>query len=73
MNSFSVLLTVLFCFIQTAASAQTPEERGLAIAREADRRASGFGDLQAKMEMILRSKEGSESHRMMRQDPGDNR
>jgi hypothetical protein len=46
--------------------AETPEERGLAIAREADRRDEGFGDLTAHMEMILRNRQGEESVRRLR-------
>jgi len=48
------------------ARAQTPEERGLAIAREADRRDSGYGDVTARMTMILRNRQGDESVRRMR-------
>ena len=46
--------------------AETPEEKGLAIAREADRRDAGFGDLTAHMEMILRNRQGEESVRRLR-------
>jgi len=47
-------------------SAQTPEERGLEIAVEADRRDTGFHDSQASMRMILRNKHGDESVRDIR-------
>ncbi len=40
--------------------------RGLAIAREADRRDSGFGDVTARMIMVLRNRQGDESTRRMR-------
>ena len=40
--------------------------RGLAIAREADRRDSGFGDVTARMTMVLRNRQGDESTRRMR-------
>lgn len=46
--------------------AQSPAERGLEIAIEADRRVSGFGDLTAEMEMVLRNKEGAENRRRIR-------
>lgn len=49
-----------------AGVAQTPEERGLEIAREADRRANGFDDFRAGMEMILRNAQGAESRRQVR-------
>lgn len=43
--------------------AETAEEKGLAIAREADRRDSGWVDQVADMEMILRNRQGQESRR----------
>ncbi|MCF8055170.1 MAG: outer membrane lipoprotein-sorting protein [Desulfocapsa sp.] len=46
--------------------AETPEEKGLAIAMEADRRDSGFKDYTAEMTMILRNKLGKESKRSIR-------
>jgi outer membrane lipoprotein-sorting protein len=46
--------------------AETPQEKGLAIAREADRRDEGFGDFTAHMEMILRNRQGEESKRRLR-------
>ena len=48
------------------ALAESPEEKGLAIAKEADRRNNGFGDAKVSMEMILRNKQGEESKRKMR-------
>src|SRR5690606_13749577 len=49
-----------------SALAQTPEEKGLEIAREADRRGQGFGDSQASMRMVLVSKRGDTSERELR-------
>ncbi len=46
--------------------AQTPEEKGLAIAKEMDRRDTGWGDQQADLEMILRNRQGKESRRIIR-------
>jgi outer membrane lipoprotein-sorting protein len=46
--------------------AQTPEEKGLQIATEADKRDRGFGDSQAQLEMILRNRNGQESRRAIR-------
>ena len=52
---------------QTAAiAAGSPEEIGLAIAAEADRRDDGFGDFTADLSMILRNRHGEESTREMR-------
>jgi hypothetical protein len=46
--------------------AQTPEERGLQIAQEADKRDEGFVNLEATLTMILRNRHGQESTRYMR-------
>lgn len=46
--------------------AQPPEELGLAIAQEADRRDSGFKDFVAKLQMILTNQQGEVSHRRLR-------
>jgi outer membrane lipoprotein-sorting protein len=43
--------------------AQTPEEKGLQIATESDKRDIGFGDSQSDLTMILRNKQGNESTR----------
>ncbi len=62
--------------VVTGAKAQTPEEKGLAIAEEADRRDLGYGDFEVDGEMVLRDKQGRESRRvfrnmtMERPDPG---
>ncbi len=49
-----------------AATAATPEEKGLAIAREADRRDAGFKDFTADLRMILKNKHGQKSVRKIR-------
>jgi outer membrane lipoprotein-sorting protein len=49
-----------------AAPASTPQERGLEIAREMDRRDSGFHDFESSMSMLLRNRHGEESLRNMR-------
>ncbi len=68
-------LTLALVLSGREARAQTPEERGLEIATEADRRESGFGDFTAEMEMILRNQNGDESRRTLRlkvlEVPGD--
>ena len=46
--------------------AQTLEEKGLEIAREADRRGEGFGDFQADMRMVLITQRGDTSERELR-------
>ncbi|NIR48249.1 MAG: outer membrane lipoprotein-sorting protein [Phycisphaerae bacterium] len=49
-----------------ADSEKSAEERGLAIAVEADKRDTGFGDFTADMTMILRNRHGEESIRELR-------
>lgn len=64
-------------FFSATASAETPEEKGLAIALEADKRNTGWQDSSADMTMTLRNKRGEESVRELRvkslevQDDGD--
>ncbi len=58
-----MVLLLLFPLMATAA---TPEERGLDIAREADRRDTGFEDFTADMRMLLKNKHGQESIREIR-------
>ena len=68
-NSFILAGITLFLFIlliPVYILAETAEEKGLAIATEADKRDSGYGDLTANMLMILRNKHGQESKRKMR-------
>lgn len=57
------LLMTLFCVPAWSGEA---EQRGLEIAREGDRRDSGFQDSRAELEMILRNKRGQESRRQIR-------
>lgn len=56
----------LLSFVSNAAYAQTPEEKGLEIATEAESRDNGWGDSQANMVMTLRNKAGKESVRQIR-------
>lgn len=62
----TVFLLLTLFLIAGAGWAQTPEEKGLAIAEEADLRDQGFGDSNASMQMILRNRHGQESLREMR-------
>jgi len=61
-----ILIIVLLSGAAATAGEPTPEERGLAIAQEVDRRASGFGDNTANLRMILRNKHGQTSERELR-------
>ncbi len=70
------LMFVLFITgIAPAAAALTAEEKGLAIAREDDKRDNGFDDFTADMVMILKNRHGEESKRTIRsrtlEVPGD--
>ena len=58
-----VLFSLLF---PSAATAATPEEKGLAIAREADRRDAEFKDFTTDLLMILKNKHGQKSVRKIR-------
>lgn len=62
------LLPVLFGMVASPALTQesSPEETGLAIAREASARNDGFGNQTASMTMVLRNRQGQESRRQMR-------
>jgi outer membrane lipoprotein-sorting protein len=64
-SAFFVLATAIVLSANIAL-AQTPEQRGLEIAMEADRRDEGFGDSQVTMRMTLRNKNGDERSRQMR-------
>ena len=57
------LPAILIALLPLNLSAETPEEKGLAIAIEADKRDLGWVDAKAEMEMILRNKQGEESRR----------
>ena len=61
-----ILLIALLSLLSLNLSAQTSEEKGLAIAEEYDRRDTGFGDYKADMVMTLRNKKGDESQRYIR-------
>lgn len=61
-----LILAALLAATPLAVAAETPEQKGLAIALEADRRGDGFGDTSATMQMILRNRQGEESKREIR-------
>ena len=58
-----LLLSILFSH---NVAAESPEERGLAIAVEIDQRDTGWNDQRASMQMILRNRQGEESTREIR-------
>ena len=72
-----ILPALLLCLLPFGAIAETPEEKGLAIAQEADTRDSGYGNYTNDVKMILKNKQGQESTREIRsrtlemEDDGD--
>lgn len=66
----NLLLTVSFLSILISSSfivaAETAEEKGLAIAIEADKRDTGFKDSTVKLQMELKNKQGKTSQRHLR-------
>ncbi len=53
----------ILLLLPVSPSAETPQEKGLAIAIEADRRDTGFGDFTAELLMTLKNRHGDESTR----------
>lgn len=64
MKNLSIVLPL--ALLALSVSAASPEERGLEIAREADRRDSGWQDQKASLRMILRNRQGDSSTRELR-------
>lgn len=62
----ALMLALLLSAIAFNTSATTPEERGLEIEQERDRRDSGWGDSTSTLKMILRNRHGEESTRELR-------
>lgn len=60
------LAATLLVLAALPALAETPEQKGLAIATEGERRGDGYGDSSATMQMILRNRQGEESKREIR-------
>ena len=65
MNRSIALFVVAMLLPKAALGGVAAEERGLEIAKEADRRDTGFGDSKADLVMILRNKRGQESKRQL--------
>jgi len=59
-------LALIPLMVVSVARAQSPAEKGLAIAQEADERDTGFGDFTANMQMILMNRRGQKSERKIR-------
>jgi hypothetical protein len=61
-----ILPALILCLLPFSLLAETPEEKGLAIAQEADSRDSGFRNYTNDVKMILKNKQGQESIREIR-------
>ena len=61
-----ILLIALLALLPLSAWAETPEEKGLAIAVEADKRDTGWKDQKSDLKMILRNRQGQETERNIR-------
>ncbi len=59
-------LSLAAILMLTPLHANSPEAEGLSVAREVDRRDTGFGDFTAELKMILRNRHGQESTRELR-------
>ncbi len=62
----AMLVVIALLLMPMAINAETAEEKGLAIAIEADKRDEGFGDSTANMTMELKNKQGDTSIRYIR-------
>ena len=63
---FIFILAITFLQTSVHALAETPEEKGLAIVTEADRRDTGYRNSTAHMLMVLKNRHGLESRREIR-------
>ncbi len=66
MTPIRMLPAMLLCLLPVSLLAETPEEKGHAIAQESDRRDSGFSSYTNDVQMILKNKQGQESVREIR-------
>jgi len=65
-STLTILITTLLSLLLNTAYAETPEEKGLAIANEADKRDTGWTDQIANMSMTLKNKQGDSHTREMK-------
>ncbi|TNF92124.1 MAG: outer membrane lipoprotein-sorting protein [Gammaproteobacteria bacterium] len=66
MKMMKILPFLILSLFLAEAYALTAEEKGLEIAKEADRRDTGWGDYTATMTMVLYNRHGEKSERFMR-------
>ncbi len=63
MKRFFLYTLIILLFLPLTALAETPEEKGLNLAIEADKRDAGFSDYTAELVMTLKNRHGDESTR----------
>jgi outer membrane lipoprotein-sorting protein len=61
-----IILFTIFFLTPLSVMAETPEEKGLAIAVEDDKRDNGFDDFTSNMVMVLENRQGEKSTRYIR-------
>ena len=61
-----IIISLLCLFSPLFLRAETPEEKGLNIALEIDRRGKGYEDIKSSLKMILKNRSGQETTRSMR-------
>ncbi len=66
MKHIIYILSIAIFFNADPSASETPEEKGLAIAKEDERRDNGFQDFTANMVMLLKNRQGEESRRHIR-------
>jgi predicted RND superfamily exporter protein/outer membrane lipoprotein-sorting protein len=66
LKNSGTFLILLFALIPICSNGQSAENKGLEIARKADLRDVGFGDLETNVLMVLKNKNGKESTRQIR-------
>ena len=65
-NTLSLSIVAVLTLMSASAMAETPAEKGLRLAVEADAKDIGFGDFTANMTMTLKNRAGKTSRRMIR-------
>jgi len=66
MKRLIYILSIAMFFNASPSASETPEEKGLAIAKEDDKRDNGFQNFTANMVMVLKNRQGEESSRHIR-------
>lgn len=66
MKRISLALLAAYVLLMGNSHAMSPEEKGLEIAKESDRRDTGWGDFKTNMTMTLFNRQGQKSERSMK-------